>query len=959
MYRRLLLMLTLSLAGYVGYTQTIDVMNYRTIDGQNNNLSNVEWGAAGTNLLHTTGIGFADGISAPGGTNRPNPRIISNNIFAQNQSIFDPFNLSDFTWVWGQFLDHDIGLTPDGVEPAMIPVPAGDPAFDPIGLGTAIIPMMRNVFDPSTGTEIENPRAFPNEITAFIDGSGVYGSEEHASDWLRTFEGGKLKTSAGNMPPFNTFSGEFDDDIDPDAPHMDDAVGMSDKLFVCGDVRANENVLLLAFHTLFLREHNRLCDELAAKNPDWTDEQLYQHARKYVGGMIQAITFNEWLPSLGVFLPQYQGYDDSINPQLLNVFTAAAFRLGHTLLNSNIKVMDNDGNDMNNEPLQLRDLFFNPLIVNDYGGIEPFIKGMGAQPQQMLDAKIVNDVRNFLFGPPEAGIGGLDLASININRGRERGLADLNTVRQSFGLEPYSIVQEISGNAAVFIPLQSLYPNINNIDAWVGMLAEDPMPGAIFGETILTILNHQFKNLRDGDRFFYLNDPVLTDAEKAYIHNTTMHDIVMHNTGITLMQDEVFGAMPHAEICDHMTADFTALVATEDGNAIDNVYGELTISGVTSSLNSGNDGVFAFGDVMSCYTESLRLQKDDLHKTGVSIIDMIAVQRHLLTVEPLDSPYKLIAADVNNSGDISITDLVDMRRVILNVSPAFPNNKAWKFVPADYEFENPNAPWEEVYPEGNFQFDVISYDTDKTYIGIKTGDVNGDALNLQSEVDDRNLQLFAMEMEDQALEAGKYYTVPFKAAQSSTLEGFQFGANFDESKAAITAIEAGTLSQISAENISLQDNELRMAWSGQADLVEGEQLFNMVIVAKENVQLSKLFGLAPNVMPAVAYDAELQPTNLAITFSGASAAHSNISALGNRPNPFQTQTEVVFNIQNDSDVTLTVYDVTGSLIYSRNETLQSGSYNWALTNQEIPSEGVYFYTLKTNNESLTKKMIRQ
>ena len=267
--------------------------------------------------------------------------------------------------------------------------------------------------------------------------------------------------------------------------------------------------------------------------------------------MIQAITYNEWLPSMGVFLPLYQGYDDDVNPQLLNVFTAAAFRLGHTLLNGNIVAMDNNGIELPDSPFGLRDLFFDLSVLEQVGGIEPFVKGMATQSQQMLDAKIVNDIRNFLFGPPEAGMGGLDLASININRGRERGLASLNTIRQFFGLEPYSFVQQITGDASVFIPLQSLYPNMN-IDAWVGMLAEEAMPGAIFGETILEILRYQFENLRKGDRFFYLNDPLLTDQEKDYIHNTSFHDIVMHNTGISLMQDDVFDAMPHSEICDNM-----------------------------------------------------------------------------------------------------------------------------------------------------------------------------------------------------------------------------------------------------------------------------------------------------------------------------------------------------------------------------------------------------------------------
>src|SRR5690606_8724860 len=116
------------------------------------------------------------------------------------------------------------------------------------------------------------------------------------------------------------------------APEMDMPIPFVEKFFVCGDFRANENPNLLAIHSLFVREHNRICAELKSAYPHWTDEQLYQHSRRRVGGIIQAIVYEEWLPTLGVHIPDYNGYDPEVNAQIMNVFSAAAYRYGHTTI---------------------------------------------------------------------------------------------------------------------------------------------------------------------------------------------------------------------------------------------------------------------------------------------------------------------------------------------------------------------------------------------------------------------------------------------------------------------------------------------------------------------------------------------------------------------------------------------------------------------------------------------------
>lgn len=523
------------------YTPIIQAQSLRSIDGSFNNIFAPEWGSTGDQITRVTSAAFADGISTMAGADRPNPRHISNVIFAQSEVTKDQKNLSDFVWAFGQFIDHDITfISNNPSERLAIEIPEDDQVFVP---GGAPIAMSRSLTMSGTGVN-GTPRQYANEVTAFLDGSAIYGSDRERASWLRSYVDGKLKMSADGQLPWNTVSGEYSDVVDENAPHMENPNErvFGRKLYVAGDARANENPLLISLHTLFVREHNRLCDVLKEENPDWSDEMLYQIARKWTSAYLQSITYNEWLPAMGVKLPLTAEYREDVNPQISNVFSAAAFRVGHTLINGDLVRVTTENNLPVSETVKLRDVFFNPLQVQLSNGVEPYIRGMGTQVQQKMDCQVIDDVRNFLFGQP--GAGGLDLAAININRGRERGLADYNTIRAEVGLPRIKEFSEITNHEEVARQMAELYGSVDNVDAWVGMLAEDYMPDAILGSTLMLIIERQFRNLRDGDRFFYLFDRYFSEDDVSIISETTLHDIIMRNTDIEFMQPEVFVAMP-------------------------------------------------------------------------------------------------------------------------------------------------------------------------------------------------------------------------------------------------------------------------------------------------------------------------------------------------------------------------------------------------------------------------------
>lgn len=506
------------------------VSTIEPLDGRGNNVTNPTWGSVDVQLLRLSPTDYADGVSSPSGANRPSARAISD-IFSVSpkDGVVNDRDMTAFVYAWGQFIDHDIDLTKTASPKESFPVivPTGDPWFDPSNTGDMFMPMSRSKYDTSTGTSVGNPRQQINSITAFIDGSQIYGMDAKRAAALHEFTGGRMKTSSNNLPPLNTEG--FDNDND--AHLLPD-----NKLFLAGDVRANENPELLALQTLFIREHNRIATEAVQRHPDWTDEELYQYARSIVIAELQKITYSDFLPALlgSNTLPGYKGYKANVNPGIATEFSTAAFRLGHSMVGGDIEFLDNDGNDAR-EAMPLRDAFFNPTVVGQTG-IDPILKYLATDNSQEIDTKVVDDLRNFLFGQP--GQGGFDLASLNIQRGRDHGLADYNTVRVAYGLPRITSFDQITSDKALQSSLASTYGNVNNIDLWIGGLSEDHLPNSSLGPTFTAILVDQFTRLRDGDRFWY--QASLPNGTVREIENTSLADIIRRNTSLTKLQENVF-----------------------------------------------------------------------------------------------------------------------------------------------------------------------------------------------------------------------------------------------------------------------------------------------------------------------------------------------------------------------------------------------------------------------------------
>ena len=510
---------------------------FRSYDGTGNNITSrqgLEYGATDIPLFREIAASYApsDPNNALAGPTRPSPRAISNALCDEPITHFNEREISTFVYVWGQFIDHDMSLTPTGTtEYVPISLPTDEVVF------TQAIPFYRS--EVRTGTGTGNPRQQTNLNTSWLDASMVYGCDSIRARWLRTFSNGKMKTSAGNFLPWNTVNGEFSGAIDPNAPDMANDAGKTVKTFAAGDVRAAEHPGIAGLHTIFVREHNRICDrlvKLGLKN----DELIYQMARKEVGALIQAITYQEFLPAIGINLSSYAGYRANARPDITNIFATAGYRIGHTMVADDIFLRNDLCQVVEPGELDLVEVFWTPQALLTYQ-LEPFMKGFASHTQYETDTRINSILRNFLFNnPADTTRFGIDLASLNIQRGRDHGLPDYNTVRKYYTGKAVTDFSQISSDPAQVASLKKLYGDVNNIDLWIGILSEDHVSGTSVGLTMQRILKTQFENLRDGDYYFYQNDPYLPVLTRAQIRNTKFSDVLKRNTTLTNLQANVF-----------------------------------------------------------------------------------------------------------------------------------------------------------------------------------------------------------------------------------------------------------------------------------------------------------------------------------------------------------------------------------------------------------------------------------
>jgi peroxidase len=433
---------------------------------------------------------------------------------------------------WGQFLDHDLSLTRDA-------------SGEFISVSGLAGPFQRSLYDGGTGTG--DPRQPVNEITPQLDASMVYGSTDARTNLLRSFSNGQLRTSEDPNSEYGLLPLIEEGDV------MAGAHPGSGPLFLAGDVRANENIGLTTLQTLLVREHNHWADQLSQQHANWSDAQLFEAARSIVEAEIQNITYRDWLPTflagneglapVAAVLAPSTGYDPSANGQVSVEFSTAAFRVGHTMVASEVPLMGADGQSDPNEALSVMQAFFNaaPLLS---GNMDAILRSQAGTTAQAVDTKVIDDLNFFLVNGD--GVSGFSLAALNILRGRDHGLDSYLESRAAVigDIDPNAIAANdfsaITSDPGLQAQLAQVYDSVHDVGLWVGGLAEDRADGAQLGPLFAWIVADQFLRTRMADDTFGQLSNLLGADIAAQVADTGLRDIILRNSDLDYLQPDPF-----------------------------------------------------------------------------------------------------------------------------------------------------------------------------------------------------------------------------------------------------------------------------------------------------------------------------------------------------------------------------------------------------------------------------------
>ena len=398
-----------------------------------------------------------------------------------------------------------------------------------------------------------------------------------------------------------------------------------------------------------------------------------------------------------------------------------------------------------------------------------------------------------------------------------------------------------------------------------------------------------------------------------------------------------------------------------NGNIMD--WKANTVEGVhvaasnAASMTTDTDGKYSFELPMNA-DYRITPKKDVQPLNGVSTYDLVLISKHILGITPFNNPHQYIAADVNQSGSVTVFDMVQLRRLILNLDTEFKNNTSWKFVETNYQFTTEN-PAGETFPTLS-SVNNLSHDMQMDFIAVKIGDVNGNAkTNSLLAADNRTTNLaFTIQTPDIDLTEGQAYTVNFTTDELASIEGYQFtldlgNLQFEQLKNGITSIDNFGLHKINKGYITTSWNSL-----GRQQLTVGnQQLFSITFTATTNSKLSEQLSIINRPTAIEAYGANGKLLDVQLNFTTTDALTKSFELYQNQPNPFVKETNISFFLPQQGEVVLTIRDEVGRLIKEVNTQKEAGLQSMTINSADLPT-GLIYYQIRSQFGTQTKKMLR-
>ena len=398
-------------------------------------------------------------------------------------------------------------------------------------------------------------------------------------------------------------------------------------------------------------------------------------------------------------------------------------------------------------------------------------------------------------------------------------------------------------------------------------------------------------------------------------------------------------------------------VATEFNEEIGSIEVGL-MSMIDSEMNydlTNVNGEYAFYNAGEYQDYQLNVLSDDDYLNGVSTLDLIIIQRHILGLEALDSPYKMVAADINNNQDISAIDLIELRKLILGIYEELPQNESWRFIDRAQNFPDINHPWPLKESIDIYDIQVDEYDHD--FVAVKTGDVNGSVNLTSGETDIVSRSTTDAEMSHDILQLSQNgdYLIPVYFKEDQELMGLQAQFEFDASTLKIVDVESGRLN-IEKENFVVIDNLLRISWAESSSVtsLSDDALFYITVNSSYQLNEDVL-----KVSQKGGFNSELYTRDLQIVNIDIDKRENNFSnkLYQNVPNPFSQFTKIEFDLARSANVKLSIFDASGKLVRMVNDYFEKGNNNILVNYNDLNGDGIYYYQLDTEFFTATRKMI--
>ena len=418
--------------------------------------------------------------------------------------------------------------------------------------------------------------------------------------------------------------------------------------------------------------------------------------------------------------------------------------------------------------------------------------------------------------------------------------------------------------------------------------------------------------------------------------------------------------------CDVNTGNLLTIsgkLFTENNHTVDNVNVRLTNAFGSTIMQQMTpiNGEYAFEDITAHAAYNVEPVKNDNYGNGVSTLDMVLIQNHILGLRSFDSPYKVIAADVNGTNSVSAADVIIIRQLVLGLSNEFPIGRSWSFVDAALSFDNILSPFPYV--------DIISMNdldyspTGMDFIAVKMGDVSGD-VTLASATQSRSRKNTTLSIENESVDANKMFSIPFKSTEAIDLAGIQMGMSFDRNDVEFLGVY-GNGFEVTSQNINedlLKQGELVMSWNGNYTIpvTEGEAIFEVRFAAKTAINTADVIQMSDAFITSEMYhksDDEIEIIAFTIETEEGSALSNELTLFQNTPNPFQTSTDIRFSIPNASYVQLDIYDLSGQSVFHHEEQYDAGMNKVRISSDILTEGGLYIYQVADGNQIVQKKMI--